>query len=131
MTGQVFIPYLTVGDSRAALEFYAEVFDAQQRGEPFEMDDGRIGHVEMAVNDQLLYMADEFPELNLFEPKTQGSSSVGIVINVADCDETYAAALAAGGTGDRPPANQHGFRIAWFVDPWGHRWSVSGPETDA
>ena len=26
--GQVFIPYLTVGDSRAALQFYAEVFGA-------------------------------------------------------------------------------------------------------
>lgn len=129
VTGQVFIPYLTVGDARTAMDFYAEVFDAEVRGEPFEMDDGRIGHAEMAIGDQVLYLADEFPEMNLAQPKSIGASSVAVAINVDDCDKTYDAALAAGGTGERPPANQHGLRIAWFIDPWGHRWSPMSPET--
>ena len=128
-TRQVFIPYLTVGDSRAAMAFYGEAFDAEPHGDPFEMDDGRIGHMEMTVRGQLFYMADEFPEMNLQAPANQGSNSVGIVINVDDCDAVYDAMLGAGGTGERPPANQHGFRIAWAVDPWGHRWSLMSAET--
>ena len=121
--GQVFIPYLTVGDSRAALQFYAEVFGAERTGELFEMEDGRVGHAEMTIGDQLIYMADEFSEMNLQAPTTQGSNSVSLVINVDDCDAVYEHAVLAGATGERPPADQHGFRSGWFVDPWGHRWS--------
>ena len=121
--GQVLIPYLTVGDSRAALQFYAEVFGAERTGELFEMDDGRIGHAEMTIDGQLFYLADEFAEMNLHAPASQGSNSVSIVINVADADTTYDHALLAGATGERPVADQHGFRSGWFVDPWGHRWS--------
>ena len=128
MAQQVFIPYLTVGDGRAAIQFYAEVFGAELQGEAFEMDDGRIGHAEIAVDGQLLYLADEFPEMNLHQPLGRQSNSVGIVINVEDCDVTHEAFVGAGGTTERPPANQHGFRIAWAVDPWGHRWSLMGPE---
>ena len=120
---QVFVPYLTVGDSRAALDFYAEVFGAVRQGELFEMGDGSIGHAEMAIGDQIFYMADEFSEMNLASPATAGSNSVSLVIHVDDCDAVYEHAVAAGATGERPPANQHGFRSGWFVDPWGHRWS--------
>jgi PhnB protein len=123
MSTQVLIPYLTVGDTRAALLFYAEVFGAEPSGELFEMDDGRIGHAEMTIASQVFYMADEFSEMNLASPQNQGSNSVSIVINVDDCDAVYAHALAAGATGERPPSNQHGHRSGWFVDPWGHRWS--------
>ena len=127
--GQVFIPYLTVGDSRAALQFYAEVFGAERSGELFEMDDGRIGHAEMTIGDQVFYLADEFAEMNLHAPATQGSNSVSLVIHVDDCDSTYEHAVLAGATGERPPADQHGFRSGWFVDPWGHRWSPTSAAT--
>ena len=77
----------------------------------------------MTIGDQLIYMADEFSEMNLQAPTTQGSNSVSLVINVDDCDAVYEHAVLAGATGERPPADQHGFRSGWFVDPWGHRWS--------
>ena len=117
------IPYLTVGDSRAALAFYAEVFGAQARGQVFEMDDGSIGHAEMVIDGQVFYMADQFPSMGLRSPVEVGSNSVSLVLVVDDCDAVYEHALAAGATGERPPTNQHGFRSAWIVDPWGHRWS--------
>ena len=76
--GQVFIPYLTVGDSRAALQFYAEVFGAERTGELFEMDDGRIGHAEMTIGDQLIYLADEFAEMNLAVARQRQGSELGV-----------------------------------------------------
>jgi len=53
---QTLIPYLAVSDARAALQFYAEVFGAEQSGESFEMDAGRIGHAEMTVNGATFYL---------------------------------------------------------------------------
>lgn len=117
------IPYLTVADSRAALAFYAEVFGATPRGELFEMDDGSVGHAEFEIGTQLFYMADEFPTMKLQQPASVGSNSVSLVLMVDDADATYEHAVLAGATGERAPADQHGFRSGWFVDPWGHRWS--------
>jgi uncharacterized glyoxalase superfamily protein PhnB len=124
---QVLIPYLTVGDARAALLFYAEVFGAEQSGELFEMDDGRIGHAEMAIDGQEFYLADAFAEMNLRAPSEVGANSVSIVINVDDCDRVFDHALLAGATQERPPTDQHGRRSGWFVDPWGHRWCPTSP----
>jgi len=128
---QAMIPYLTVTDSKAAMQFYADVFGAEQVGELFEMDDDRVGHAMMKINGDLIYLADEFAEMNIVSPLTRGGSSVGIVISVEDADQTYQGALNAGAAGDRPPENAHGLRIGWFVDPWGPRWSPTSPEKPA
>jgi len=131
-TTPVLIPYLTVGNARAALDFYQEVFGARPQGENFEMDDGRIGHAELSIRGQTLYLADDFPEMNLVHPAGHGGpTSMALVIHVDDCDAVYAHALSAGGDAEREPSNQHGFRIAWVRDPWGHRWSLTGPEPEA
>jgi len=120
---QVLIPYLTVGDARAALQYYAEVFGAEQSGELFEMPDGRIGHAEMRIGPATFYLADDFPEMQLVHPAGHGAGrSMSLVINVDSCDHVYAHALEAGGEAERPPSDQHGQRSGWFVDPWGHRW---------
>ena len=116
-------------DIEALSTFYAEVFGAERTGELFEMDDGRIGHAEMMIGEQVFYLADEFPEMNLSSPVTHGANSVSIVIHVDDCDAVYDHAVRAGATGERAPADQHGFRSAWFVDPWGHRWSPTSAMT--
>jgi hypothetical protein len=42
-------PYICVTDSRAAIEWYPEVFQATVRGKPHVMDDGRIGHAELEI----------------------------------------------------------------------------------
>ncbi len=128
-TRPMLIPYLTVGDARAAIQFYGEVLGAEQQGESFEMEDGRIGHAELSIGEHVLYLADDFPEINLVHPAGHGGpKSMSLIVHVNDCDAVYAHALAAGATAERPPENAHGHRIAWFVDPWGHRWSPTGPE---
>lgn len=129
MSGPTIIPYLAVHDARAAIDFYGTVLGATTvDGELFEMEDGRIGHATLAVGDARLYVSDEYPEMNVQGPVARGGTTVAIVIHVADADETYAAALAAGATAERPVENQHGFRSGWFVDPWGHRWSPTSAE---
>lgn len=52
-------PYLAVPDARRAIEFYVEVFGATKRADPIVMDDGRIGHAELAIGDSVLMLAEE------------------------------------------------------------------------
>jgi PhnB protein len=69
-------PYLCVADSRAAIEWYREVFQATVRGKPYVMDDGRIGHAELEIGSSLLMMADPFPEVDV-EPSMIPSGIAG------------------------------------------------------
>lgn len=97
-------PYLTVHDGAAALDFYAAAFGAREQGERYVEDDGRIGHATCAVGDDVFYLSDEFTDYGAYAPATLGHSTTAIVLVVDDVDTVYAAAIAAGGTADRPPS---------------------------
>jgi uncharacterized glyoxalase superfamily protein PhnB len=119
--------YMSVPDSRRALEWYGEVFGAVLTYEPIVMDDGRVGHCEFRIGDTVIQMADEFPEMGVVAP-TPGQTSVSFTVEVPDVDATYALAVARGADGDRPPVDEfYGARAGWFTDPFGHRWSVNTP----
>jgi uncharacterized glyoxalase superfamily protein PhnB len=127
-TEQRIIPYLMVADARAAIDFYCEVFGAEEVGDPIVMDDGRIGHAELRFGGSTLYLADDFPELGYLGPRARGGTTAAFHVRVPDADLTYAHTLTAGAVAERPVANQHGARMGSLFDPWGHRWSVVGPE---
>jgi len=118
-------PYLAVKDAAAAIEFYKAGLGAT---EEFRMtgDDGRIGHAEIHIGDDVLYLADEFPEMAVVSPQTLGGTPVTLHLNVTDVDATFAQAVAAGATSLREPADQfYGDRNATILDPFGHRWMLS------
>jgi PhnB protein len=118
-------PYLAVKDAAAAIEFYTRGLGAT---EEFRMtgDDGRIGHAEIHIGDDVVYLADEFPEMAVVSPQTLGGTPVTLHLNVADVDATFAQAVAAGATSLREPADQfYGDRNATILDPFGHRWMLS------
>jgi uncharacterized glyoxalase superfamily protein PhnB len=120
-------PYLGVDDARRAIEWYEQVFDARRRGEPYVMDDGRIGHAELAIGDSVLMLADEFPEIGLLGPTSRGGTTVGIHIQVPDVDAVVERArdLDATGIGDIRD-NPYG-RTCRLDDPFGHRWILLTP----
>ncbi|MFG1930165.1 VOC family protein [Mycobacterium sp. NPDC048908] len=122
------LPYLSVADARAAIAWYIDVFEAAVAGEPFEMADGRIGHAELNIGDGVLYLADEYPELGLKAPTPQ-ATSVSLMLHIADTDATLERARERGAQVQREPYENHGARNATIVDPFGHRWMLSGPVT--
>ncbi|MQA16221.1 MAG: glyoxalase [Pseudonocardiaceae bacterium] len=117
--------YIAVDGARRALEFYVEAFDARRRGEPYVMDDGRIGHAEVAIGDSVLMLADEFPEIDMLSPRTRGGPSQSLYLRVADVDATVQRAVEAGATLERAVADYEYGRNGMVVDPFGHRWMVS------
>jgi predicted enzyme related to lactoylglutathione lyase len=124
------LPYLTVSNARAAIDWYVGAFGATVVGAPIEMDDGRIGHAELAIAGGVLYLADEYPEIGLKGPAAQ-SVSVSLMLPVPDTDAALVRARDRGAEVQREPYENHGSRTATIVDPFGHRWMLTGPATGA
>lgn len=122
------LPYLTVADPAAAIDWYTTHLGAELRGEPIIMDDGSIGHAELMIGGGVIYLAGEFADLGLKAPAPQ-SVSVSLMIAVADTDSAFTAARDGGATVQREPYEGYGSRTAVVIDPFGHRWMLTGPET--
>ncbi|WP_231750773.1 VOC family protein [Mycobacterium sp. NAZ190054] len=119
-----------MADARAAIRWYAEVFGAVPAGDPVQMDDGRIGHAELALSGGVLYLADEYPEIGLKAPSPH-AVSVSMMLAVTDTDETLDRARVNGADVQREPYENYGARNATIIDPFGHRWMLTGPVTGA
>lgn len=117
--------YLTVHDAAAAIDFYAAAFGAVEQMRVVG-DDGRVGHADLTIGTVTMFLADEYPEMDIVSPVTLGGTGAQVMLHVADVDSLYAAAVEAGATSQREPADQdHGNRVATIVDPFGHRWMLS------
>ena len=101
----------------------------------YDEADGRVGHATLAVNDGVIYLADEFPEaqdrIGAAAPRTLGSTTVSISLAVDDVDAWTARAVAEGALVIRPAGDEFYGRHAKLTDPFGHVWSFIGPKTAA
>ena len=121
------VPYLAVKGARDAIEWYGRVLGAVVEGDPYVGDDGSIGHAALRIGDGVVYLADEAPSYGAVAPTGPGAA-VSLMLPVADVHGTLAAAVAEGATADeRGVYEGYGTQNAWFVDPFGHRWGISGP----
>jgi len=120
------LPYLTVRDARSAIDWYVEHLGATLRGDPILMDDNTIGHAELEIGDGAIYLAEEFPNMGLRAPAA-GAVSVSLMLAVADTDEALHRAQRGGAAVTREPYEAYGTRTATVVDPFGHRWMLTGP----
>jgi uncharacterized glyoxalase superfamily protein PhnB len=124
------LPYLSVTNGREAIDWYVDAFGATVVGEPIVMDDGRIGHAELALGGGMFYLADEYPEIGMKAPAAD-SVSVMLVVSVPDTDAAVERARDRGATVRQQIREAHGSRNAAIIDPFGHCWSLNGPTTGA
>lgn len=115
-------PYLAVSDARAALDFYVDVFEAERRGDPIVMDDGRIGHAELAIGGSLLMLSEEFEEIGHVASPSGGAS---VRVEVPDPDRAVNRAVERGAELIRPVTSSPYGRSGSIRDPFGQRWLVS------
>ena len=124
------IPYLTVHDANAAIDFYTTVFGGKER---MRMDgtEGKIAHAEVEIGRGVVMLSDEFPDMGGKTPKTIGGTPVTVMVYVSDVDAAFQRAIDAGATEVRPVANQfYGDRSGQFEDPYGHVWYVASHVED-
>jgi len=127
-------PYIVVSDARRAMDWYAEVFGAQRRGELHVNTDGTIGHAEVGIGDGVLMFAEAsglWPEVPVRAPDAPTTFSHTLHLEVDDVDGTTERARRSGASVEREAADQPYGRGSVIVDPFGHRWMLLRPPTRA
>ena len=127
-------PYIMVSDARRAMDWYAEVFGAQPRGELYVNADGTIGHAEVAIGDGVLMFSehsDLWPDVPVRAPDNPATFSHTLHLDVADVDATTELARRSGASVEREPTDAPYGRGSVIVDPFGHRWMLLRPPASA
>src|SRR5438067_115501 len=89
------IPYLSVGDASAAIDFYNKVLGTKERMR-MPGPGGKIGHAELELGQSVIMLADAVPDAST--PKGLGGTPVTVMVYVEDVDDVFARALKAGAT---------------------------------
>ena len=122
------VPHLAVKGAARAIGFYEEAFGAVEKLR-MEAPDGRILHAEVDIGGYLVFLADDFPEMNEGKessPEGLGGTTVTMHRYVPDCDAAIARAVAAGAEVVFPIADMFwGDRFGKIRDPFGHEWSIA------
>jgi PhnB protein len=118
---------LAVADAEAAIAFYIQAFGGSELYRNRETAaGGRVAHCELLIAGARVTLHDEFPEYGLLAPTSLGGTPISLNLYVANVDETYARAIAAGAEVITPPADHFwGARSGALRDPFGHRWVIS------
>lgn len=119
-------PQLVVRGAAQAIAFYQKALGAQELLRHLAPDGTTIMHAELLCGDSRFFVLDEFPEHDTLSPQTLHGSPVTLHLYVPNVDELFERALGAGAQTVLPVANTFwGERYGIFLDPFGHRWSVS------
>ncbi len=116
-------PYLVADDGARAVDFYRRALGAT---EVYRVDNpgGKIGHAELKINDSMIMLAGEMPQMCTRSPKSLGGSTAGIFLYVKDVDSVFNQAAQAGARVEMPVADMF----------WGDRYAarsagMRGPST--
>lgn len=118
---EVFI-YLSVSDPQAAIEFYREIFAAEELMR-LTGPNGDIAHAEIKIGPATILLSGEYPDSGIHSPLHFGGTGIRIHLHIDDVDALAKKAADAGAKILMKPADQpHGERQCRFRDPFGHEW---------
>ena len=117
--------YLTLPDSKGAIDFYKKAFGAKEKGRLL-MKNGAIGHAEITIEKNNIMLSDENPEWGHVSPRTLNGTPFSLTVYVKNADKFFARAIAAGATEVMPVTDQfYGDRMGVLLDPFGFKWSIA------
>ncbi len=127
-TKSTVIPALRYRNAPAAIDWLCNVFGFEKHA-VYPGPDGTIGHAELTLNGGMIMLGsckDDQYGRNFMVPAEAGNKETrSAYIVVADVDEVYARAQAAGAIVVRPLQDTpYGSREFALKDPEGHSWSV-------
>jgi len=117
-------PYLTMIDAAKAIQFYREVFDAEEVFR-LTLPNDKVCHAELVLNGARLMLGEEHPGMSK-SPATLNGTPVRICLMVNDVDALMDKACKVGATVIMPPENCfYGHRSGSIRDPFGHEWMLN------
>jgi PhnB protein len=118
--------YLTIKGAAAAIDFYTNAFGAVEDFRLVDPATGLIGHAEISLGGQRLFISDEYPDFGALSPDTLGGTPVKFHLDVDDVDAFVAHAVNCGAFVIRQPKLEfHGYRTGMIGDPFGYGWFVA------
>jgi PhnB protein len=126
------IPSLVVSDAAKAIQFYKDVFGAEELMRMNYPDSAKVAHAELKIRNHVLMLGDECPEHGVVAPKPGGPPPPrSTMIYVNDVDATFQKAISKGATPAMPVMDMFwGDRYGKFTDPFGHLWGVATHKKD-
>jgi PhnB protein len=117
-------PELWVADGAAAIAFYERALGA--------VVEHRVGDdsdvvAQLSVAGARFWIATASERMGRFSPVAIGGATGRLLLVVDDPESLLSAAVAAGAKETSPVADEHGWRVGRFVDPFGHEWEVGRP----
>jgi|SRR5581483_9079991 len=124
---QRIFPMLAYDDAPAAIDFLCAAFGFTERFR-MPMDDGRIGHAELVLHDNVLMLATTWKDGGLASPKDLPGLPYQLMCEVDDVDAHFRRARDAGAVIVTEPEDQpYGHRMYRAMDREGHRWLFATP----
>jgi len=118
-------PYINVKGASKAIDFYCAAFGAKEIFRLVDPSDGRVGHAELQLGDNVMMISDEYPDFGALGPVSFGGSPVKLYLNVEDVDNVFAKAIKLGAVELRGLKDEfHGSRSGVLTDPFGHVWHI-------
>jgi PhnB protein len=116
-------PWLIVGNSMRAVEFYKSAFGAI---EAYRLE-GEYGDLvaRLSIDGAEFWVSNE-SSVNL-SPETLGGGTVRMILTVEDPDSVFSQALNAGASQVFPVGEEHGWRVGRLIDPFGLHWEIGCP----
>jgi PhnB protein len=115
-------PSLTCKDAARAIDFYKNVFGAEELMR-MPSPDGKISHAELKIGDSIIFLNDE---MGPAAAATPGTPRIYLFLYVENADKVFTRAVAAGAQIDMALENQFwGDRFGKVTDPFGHQWGIA------
>jgi PhnB protein len=126
MTIRLVTPYLIVDGAAAAIDWYREVFGAEEVSR-MTGGAGRIAHAEIRIGAASIFVADEHPHYeSIVGPAKVGGTPVYLDLETDDVAALHDRAVAAGATSIRAPTDPAmAVQSAKVRDPFGHIWLIT------
>lgn len=118
----------TFKDSQKAIEFYKKAFNATLVDLFPNQTGNGIMHATVKIGNSMIMMGDEMDggENCSKSAETLGQSPLSLFLYVANVDETFNQAVAAGGTVTMPVMDMFwGDRVGQIKDPFGYSWMIA------
>jgi PhnB protein len=119
-------PYLIVDGAAAAIDWYRDVFGAQEVAR-MTGGAGRIAHAEIRIGPASIFIGDEHVHYeDIHAPPRIGGTPVYLDIETDDVAALFERAVAAGATAIRQPTDPAmAVQSAKVRDPFGHVWLIT------
>lgn len=126
-------PSFTFKDSKKAIEFYKEAFDAKVL-DLFPHASGQgIMHATLQIGESIVMMGDENPAAENCgkSAETLGGSPISLYLYVPNADAAFNQAVSAGAAATMPVADMFwGDRVGQIKDPFGYLWTIATHKQD-